>query len=143
MDFKQVGYCLSSTTDDMCCAKSYQNTISVYIFQYLCSTFVDNRSSVDLAEHSYMLCEGGLKEKVEYLFTHWMTPVGFESSLQLDKLRSFHLQKYLMCHPITKDGRIHMEGNRSNKSSAITFATPRQKGSTSCEKENTIFLLLI
>lgn len=48
-----------------------------------------------------------------------------------------------MCHPISKDGRICIEGNSSNKSSAIMFATPRQKDRMSCEKEVTIFLLLM
>lgn len=78
-----------------------------------------------------------------------MTTVGFESRLQLNKLKCHHLEKKkkeekkTMCHPICKDGRIYIERNNSNKSSAITFATPRQKDRRSCEKEVTIFLLLI
>lgn len=61
---------LSLTADDICYAKSYNNTISVYIFQFLCSTFIDSKPSVGLAEQSYMVCEGGLREKAENLFTH-------------------------------------------------------------------------
>lgn len=60
---------LSLTADDMCYAKRYNNTSSVYICQYLCSTFIDNKPSVGLAEQSYMVGEGGLKEKAENLFT--------------------------------------------------------------------------
>lgn len=71
-----------------------------------------------------------------------MTSVGFESSLQLDNRKRFHLQNKNP-DPIWKDGRIHIEGKSSKKSTAITFATPRQKDRTSCEKEVTIFLLLI
>lgn len=84
---------LSLTADVTCNTKSCNNTISVYIFQYLCSTFIDNRQSVGLAEQFYIVCEGGFKEKAENLFSHWMPPVGFDSSLQLDKLKRFHLEK--------------------------------------------------
>lgn len=86
---------LSLTADIMCNTKkkSCNNTISVYIFQYLCSTFRDNRQSVGLSEQFYIVCEGGFKERAENLFSHWNPLVGCDSSLQLDKLKRFHLEK--------------------------------------------------